>query len=268
MVLLDVVYNHFGPDGNYLHAYAPQFFTDAHQTPWGAAINFDGRAAAPVRDFFIHNALYWLEEFHFDGLRLDAVHAIVDDVAAALRRGARQRGARATSRGRHVHLVLENDRQRGALPGARRMGRPRATTAQWNDDLHHALHVLATGETDGYYADYAGDPVTMLGRALAEGFVYQGEASPYRGGAARGERSAAPAAARHSSRSRRTTTRSATAHSASGLRCWPTPSACARCWRCVLLAPQIAAALHGRGVCRIARRFCSSATSAPSSQRR
>ena len=79
MVLLDVVYNHFGPEGNYLARYAPQFFTERHQTPWGAAINFDGADSRAVRDFFIHNALYWLEEFHFDGLRFDAVHAIVDD---------------------------------------------------------------------------------------------------------------------------------------------------------------------------------------------
>ena len=79
MVLLDVVYNHFGPDGNYLLAYAPGFFTERHKTPWGAAINFDGKHSKPVREFFIHNALYWIEEFHLDGLRLDAVHAILDD---------------------------------------------------------------------------------------------------------------------------------------------------------------------------------------------
>src|SRR6185436_10700441 len=106
----DVVYNHFGPEGNYLHEYAPQFFNPAHQTPWGAAINFDGGHSRTVRDFFVHNALYWLEEFHFDGLRLDAIHAIADgkrpdiveEIAAAVRAGP--------GRERHVHIVLENDR--------------------------------------------------------------------------------------------------------------------------------------------------------------
>ena len=189
MMLLDVVYNHFGPEGNYLHVYAPQFFNPRHQTPWGAAINFDAERSATVRDFFIHNALYWLEEFHFDGLRLDAVHAIVDesqpDFVTELATRVRKHIA-----GRHVHLVLENDRNQARYLARDASGRAPLATAQWNDDLHHALHVLATGETDGYYADYAGDPVAMFGRALAEGFIYQGEASPYRGGAARGERSA------------------------------------------------------------------------------
>jgi malto-oligosyltrehalose trehalohydrolase len=189
MVFLDVVYNHFGPEGNYLHAYAPQFFTQRHHTPWGAAINFDGEDSRTVRDFFIHNALYWLEEYHIDGLRLDAVHAIVDDsqphilteLARAVRLGP--------GRDRHVHLVLENDSNQ-----ARRLGPQPATPgrydAQWNDDIHHALHVLLTGERDGYYGDYAGTPVTHLGRCLAEGFTFQGEASPYRHGQRRGERSA------------------------------------------------------------------------------
>ena len=187
-VLLDVVYNHFGPEGNYLHAYAPQFFTSRHRTPWGDAINFDGAGSAVVRRFFIHNALYWLEEFHLDGLRLDAVHAITDDsrpdilteLAEAVRRGP--------GRARHVHLVLENDRN-----DARRLervaGAPRAYDAQWNDDFHHALHVLLTGEGDGYYADYAERPAWLLGRALAEGYAYQGEHSGFRG-RARGTRSA------------------------------------------------------------------------------
>jgi maltooligosyltrehalose trehalohydrolase len=185
MVFLDVVYNHFGPDGNHLRRYAPQFFNAAHQTPWGAAINFDGDRAATVRDFFVHNALYWTEEFHLDGLRLDAVHAIADgspthivhDIARALGAGP--------GRDRHVHLVLENDRN-----GSRLLAGPGAATAQWNDDWHHAAHVLVSGETDGYYADYAARPVAHLGRALAEGFAWQGEPSPHRGGEARGEPSA------------------------------------------------------------------------------
>jgi len=189
MILLDVVYNHFGPEGNYLHVYAPQFFNPAHATPWGAAINFDGERSRVVRDFFIHNALYWLEEFNFDGLRLDAVHAIADDshpdivdeLAAAVRAGPGHH--------REVHLVLENDRNEAARL-IRERGQPRYATAQWNDDVHHAFHVLATGERDGYYRDYAQKPLWWLGRALAQGFGYQGEISEHRGGRARGELSA------------------------------------------------------------------------------
>jgi len=110
MVLLDVVYNHFGPEGNYLHAYAPQFFNPRHQTPWGAAINFDADGSRAVRDFFIHNALYWIEEYGMDGLRLDAIHAIADDsqpdIVAELCEAARA----GPGRERHVHIVLENDK--------------------------------------------------------------------------------------------------------------------------------------------------------------
>lgn len=187
MILLDVVYNHFGPEGNYLNLYAPQFFNAGHPTPWGAAINFDGPQARPVRDFFIHNALYWLEEFNFDGLRLDAVHAIADrsqphivsELAAAVRNGP--------GRGRHVHLVLENDLNQARYLQRDAVRRPLYATAQWNDDFHHALHVLAAGERDGYYADYAQHPLWLLGRTLAEGFGFQGEPSPYRGGAPRGD---------------------------------------------------------------------------------
>ena len=187
MVLLDVVYNHFGPEGNYLHVYAPQFFTDRHHTPWGAAINFDGPESRVVRDFFIHNALYWLEEFHLDGLRLDAVHAIRDDsdpdilteLAGAVRRGP--------GRERHVHLVLENDLNRTRLLERGADGGPRHYDAQWNDDIHHAFHVLLTGETDGYYADFSRDPAALAARCLAEGYAYQGEASAFRQGEPRGE---------------------------------------------------------------------------------
>ena len=190
MVLLDVVYNHFGPDGNYLHASAPGFFNPAIETPWGAAIGFEGDASRTVRDFFIHNALYWIEEFNLDGLRIDAVHAMhdqgsphfIDELARAVREGP--------GRARHVHLVLEND-----LNDAPRLARnPQREAlladAQWNDDVHHALHVIVTGEADGYYRDYADAPVRLLGRALAEGFAYQGEASAHRGGEGRGTRSA------------------------------------------------------------------------------
>ena len=184
MVLLDVVYNHFGPEGNYLHVYAEPFFSRRHHTLWGAAINFDGADSRTVREFFIHNALYWLTEYHFDGLRLDAVHAIADDYTPHILDELAQRVHEATA-GRSVHLVLENDANEARFLG------PGRYAAQWNDDIHHALHVLATGEADGYYADYADAPLRHLGRCLAEGFAYQGEPSPYRDGAPRGEPSGA-----------------------------------------------------------------------------
>ncbi len=190
MVLLDVVYNHFGPEGNYLHLYAPQFFTQRHRTPWGDAINFDAQSADPVRQFFIHNALYWLEEYHLDGLRLDAVHAIADDSRPDILIELAQRVRDHFPENRHIHLVLENDDNAAHYLERGPGNRPRWYAAQWNDDLHHALHALLTGETGGYYRDYAADPVRHLGRCLAEGFDYQGEASAYRGGNARGEPSA------------------------------------------------------------------------------
>ncbi len=196
MVLLDVVYNHFGPEGNYLHCYAPAFFNPLRQTPWGAAIDFDGPHARTVRDFFIHNALYWLEEFRMDGLRLDAVHAIADDTKpdfiAELCATVRLR----TPAGRHAHIVLENDRNQARYLARDAQRRPLLATAQWNDDLHHAAHIVLTAETDGYYADYADAPLRYFGRCLAEGFGYQGEASAFRGGIERGDASThLPAAA-------------------------------------------------------------------------
>ncbi len=189
MVLLDVVYNHFGPEGNYLHAYAPAFFTDRHKTPWGDAINVDGPRNATVRDYFIHNALYWIEEFHMDGLRFDAVHAILDDSDKQFLQELAERVQDAVRGRRHVHLVLENDENEAHLLDRHPEGDPRWHTAQWNDDLHHGLHAWASGESGGYYADYAGDAV-KLARAVAEGFAFQGHASSYRGGGARGEPSA------------------------------------------------------------------------------
>ena len=200
MLFLDVVYNHFGPEGNYLRAYAPEFFTARHRTPWGDAINFDGPGSRAVRDFFIHNALYWLEEYHFDGLRFDAAHAIVDDskpdILTELAETVRARfGAH-----RFTHLVLENDqnaahylapvgsrRDAGAKSEVDQRNTPRLYDAQWNDDIHHALHVLITGEIDGYYCDYSEQPIRHLGRCLAEGFSYQGERSRLRNNASRGE---------------------------------------------------------------------------------
>jgi malto-oligosyltrehalose trehalohydrolase len=187
MIFLDVVYNHFGPEGNFLHAYAPSFFTDRYKTPWGRAINFDGPGSRPVRDFFVHNTLYWLEEFRFDGLRYDAVNRIHDDsrphileeIAAAAHAGP--------GREREIHLVLENDDNAAHYLHPQQ---PHGFRAQWNDDIHHALHAAATDEADGYYIDYVPRPAAHLARALAEGFDYQGEPSKFREGRYRGEPSA------------------------------------------------------------------------------
>ena len=186
MVLLDVVYNHLGPEGNYLHATAKRFFTHRHHTPWGQAVNYDGDDAGPVRAFFIHNALYWLVEFHLDGLRLDAVHTIRDDGARHVLDELAER-ARSLCAGREIHLVVENDANAARLLERGQTGRPRLYSAQWNDDFHHALHRLLTGEAGGYYRDYAPDPLDHLLRCLAEGFAFQGEQSDHRGGLARGE---------------------------------------------------------------------------------
>ncbi|MGR8932815.1 MAG: malto-oligosyltrehalose trehalohydrolase [Gammaproteobacteria bacterium] len=185
MVFLDVVYNHFGPEGNYLHRYAPQFFSARHSTPWGDAINFDAEGSDVVRQFFIHNALYWLEEFHFDGLRFDAVHAVCDDSEPSIWEQLAQAVDAGPGAARPIHLVLENDRNAAHL--LRRYGRNQAYRAQWNDDFHHALHVLLSGEIQGYYRDYAQAPLQHFSRCLCEGFAYQGEASAYRGGKPRGE---------------------------------------------------------------------------------
>ncbi|MEJ2653134.1 MAG: malto-oligosyltrehalose trehalohydrolase [Gammaproteobacteria bacterium] len=191
MVFLDVVYNHFGPEGNYLSHYAPAFFTEHHHSPWGAAINFDGADSEWVRRFFMHNALYWLEEYHMDGLRLDAVHAIYDDSAPDFLEELAQAVHDGPAKHRHIHLVLENDNNAAHYLRRDETGSPAAYTAQWNDDLHHASHVIATGECDSYYRDYVPHPVRHLGRCLAEGFAYQGEPSPYRDNRPRGEPSAA-----------------------------------------------------------------------------
>jgi malto-oligosyltrehalose trehalohydrolase len=177
MIFLDVVYNHFGPEGNYLARYAPEFFRDDVATPWGPAIDF---RRPQVRQFFTENALYWLMEYRFDGLRFDAVHAVtepgwLDEMASAVRA--------AVEKDRHVHLVLEHD---GNVAEHLR----RDFDAQWNDDAHHVLHVMLTGESEGYYADYADCPAERLARVLREGFAYQGEPSGHRAGERRGTRSA------------------------------------------------------------------------------
>jgi maltooligosyltrehalose trehalohydrolase len=175
-MFLDVVYNHFGPDGNYLSLYAKSFFREDSATPWGPAIDFRQPA---VRRFFSDNARQWLFDYGFDGLRFDAVHAIADDgwldeLAHELRSQAGDR---------HIHLVLENEDN---IASHLRQG----FDAQWNDDFHHAFHVLLTGETHSYYRDFANRPATLLARALSEGFIYQGQASANRQGEPRGEISA------------------------------------------------------------------------------
>ena len=178
MMFLDVVYNHFGPDGNFLNVYAPDFFDEGKHTPWGGAVAV---TRPPVAGFFIDNARMWIEEYRFDGLRFDAVHAIrndafLDAMAIAIRAGA--------GPDRHVHLVLENENN-----DVRRLGHGHYD-AQWNDDFHHCLHVMLTGETDGYYRDYADHTEARLARCLAEGFVYQGEPSANLDGKPRGTPSA------------------------------------------------------------------------------
>jgi maltooligosyltrehalose trehalohydrolase len=183
MAFLDVVYNHFGPEGNYLSLYAPDYFDPHEHTPWGAAINYKQRT---VRDVAIHNVLYWLEEYRFDGLRFDAVDRIIDrsephileEIALTVRQTIPQE--------RHVHLVLENDANEARLL-ERKDGRPIFYDAQWNDDIHHVYHHLLTGDSGGYYRDYVHEPHQLLARALATGFVYQGEPSEHRDGARRGE---------------------------------------------------------------------------------
>ena len=187
MVFLDVVYNHFGPKGNYLGRYAPAFFTTAH-TPWGSAIDY---RIEQVRAFAIQNALHWVEHYRFDGLRLDAVHAIVEHGEPSILRALSAAVGRfASEAGRIIHLVLENDDNRASLldPGADPPGGK--YRAQWNDDYHHAWHVLLTRERHGYYQDYSPDPPAHLARILTSGFAYQGDPSAHRGGRSRGEISA------------------------------------------------------------------------------
>ena len=176
-ILLDVVYNHLGPEGNYLGEFAP-YFTDRYKTPWGLALNFDGPYSDHVRWLFIQNALQWIDEFHIDGLRIDAVHAIVDhsaepflqDLTTAVRTRARELG-------RRVYTIAESD-----------LNDPRVITpreqfglgfdSQWNDDFHHSLHVLLTGENDGYYQGFG--KASDLGRVFTGGYLWTGQHNAYR----------------------------------------------------------------------------------------
>jgi len=162
MVILDVVYNHFGPDGNYLGTYAKGFFRNDIHTAWGSAIDF---RKSQVRTFFCENALMWLQDYRIDGLRIDAAHAIKDNAFLA---ELAQRVRHEILPARHVHLILENEDNTASLLS-------HGFDAQWNDDGHNVLHHLLTGEHEGYYADFSDSPTQKLARCLGEGFIYQGE---------------------------------------------------------------------------------------------
>ena len=176
-VALDVVYNHLGPEGNYLSAFGP-YFTDRYRTPWGQAINFDGPGSDDVRRFFIENALYWLEDYHLDALRLDAVHGIFDFGAqhflAELKSSVAQLSIRL---GRQMHVIAESD-----LNDSRLLRDPEHggyhLDAQWSDDFHHSVHTLLTEEDRGYYADFKG--ITPLAATLKDGWYYSGQYSDFR----------------------------------------------------------------------------------------
>jgi maltooligosyltrehalose trehalohydrolase len=188
MVFLDVVYNHFGPEGNFIGRYAPDFFAGDTQTPWGAAIDYN---LPEVRAFAVENALHWLEHYRFDGLRLDAVHAVAKrGEPPILEEISRAVGELAKESGRHIHLVLENDDNEADLLDPLTDPPRGKYRAQWNDDYHHAWHVLLTGETHGYYRDYAQEWLGHIARILSSGFAYQGQASMHRENKPRGQVSA------------------------------------------------------------------------------
>jgi maltooligosyltrehalose trehalohydrolase len=176
-VILDVVYNHLGPEGNYLADYGP-YFTDRYRTPWGLALNLDGPGSDEVRGFFVENALYWVTEFHVDALRLDALHAIIDHSAVTF---VEELGEavhkRAEELNRRVYVFAESDLNDARLVRPRELGGC-GLDALWNDDFHHALHTLLTGERAGYYQDFGS--LSHLGRAFEQGFVYAGDYSLYR----------------------------------------------------------------------------------------
>ncbi|MFH1650511.1 MAG: malto-oligosyltrehalose trehalohydrolase [Chloroflexota bacterium] len=176
-IILDVVYNHLGPEGNYCADFGP-YFTERYHTPWGAALNFDGAGSDDVRRFFIENALYWMTEFHIDALRLDALHAILDISSYPfLKELATTFQVEVAKSGRRAYLIGESAANDVRLLQPRELG-GYALDAQWNDDFHHALRVLLTGERQGYYQDFGS--LAQLARAYRDGFVYSGEYSPYR----------------------------------------------------------------------------------------
>lgn len=178
-VILDVVYNHYGPEGNYLDEFGT-YFTDEYKTPWGRAINYDQRGSDPVREFVLDNARMWLDEFHLDGLRLDAVHAIYDIGASHILKQIRQAADEVAERtGRAIHIIAESDLNDPRVVAPYEKG-GHGLDAQWADDFHHVAHVLLTGETRGYYSDYTGG-LKQLARVLETPFLYAGRYSALRG---------------------------------------------------------------------------------------
>src|SRR5438477_437446 len=171
-VILDVVYNHFGPDGNYLRAFSPAYFSDRYKNEWGEALNFDGADAGPVREFFLANAAYWIDEFHLDGLRLDATQQIFDsspeNIMAAI-----GRHVRVAARGRNTLIVAENETQHTKLVRPAERG-GYGLDALWNDDFHHSAQVALTGNNQAYYTDYLGTPQELIS-AAKWGYLFQGQ---------------------------------------------------------------------------------------------
>jgi maltooligosyltrehalose trehalohydrolase len=176
-VILDVVYNHFGPDGNYLAVFSDDYLIREKENEWGAAINFDGPNSGPVREFFITNGRYWIEEFHFDGFRFDATHAIRDQSSEYII-GAVGRAAREAAGSRSIILVAENDLQEAKMARCRREGGD-DLDAMWNDDFHHSAVVALTDRNEAYFADYLGAPQEFIA-AAKYGFLYQGQARSWR----------------------------------------------------------------------------------------
>jgi maltooligosyltrehalose trehalohydrolase len=172
-VILDVVYNHFGPEGNYLGAFSDDYLTRGNENEWGDAINFDGPNSAPVREFFITNGRYWIEEFHFDGFRFDALHAIRDQSSEYVI-GAVGRAAREAAGARSIILIAENDRQEARMVRPRNQGGD-DLDGMWNDDFHHSAVVALTGRKEAYFDDYRGTPQEFIS-AAKYGFLYQGQA--------------------------------------------------------------------------------------------
>jgi len=171
-VILDVVYNHFGPTGNYLGAFSAHYTSDRHHTDWGDALNFDGPNSGPVRELFIKNAHYWIDEFHFDGLRLDAVHAIMDDSKEHILKEIGM-SVRRAARGRKTLVIAESESQDNRITRSIPEG-GFGLDAVWSDDFHHAARVAMTGRNEAYYIDYSGSPQEILS-ALRHGYLYQGQ---------------------------------------------------------------------------------------------
>lgn len=179
-VVLDVVHNHFGPSGNYLPVFGP-YLTDTHQTPWGSAVNLDAPGSDEVRTFLVESSLAWLRDYRIDGLRLDAVHALVDTRACHfLEELSTAADALSAELGRPLSLIAETDLNDPRLITARAEG-GLGLHAQWNDDFHHTLHTALTGESQGYYADFARAPMAGLAKTLTGGYFHDGTYSSFRG---------------------------------------------------------------------------------------